>query len=100
MARNKLKPKTSPIPTPSPAAQGYRIPAEWEPHEASWIAWPHRRSDWPGKLPPIPWVYGEIIRWLSTSENVHILVKDAAAERQATEVLKKVGVDFDAVQFW
>jgi agmatine deiminase len=76
------------------------MPAEWEPHDATWLAWPHRRSDWPGKLAPIPWVYAEIIRWLTTGEQVHILVKDAAAERQATEALKRVGVDFDAIHFW
>ena len=55
------------------------MPAEWEPHESTWIAWPHRRSDWPGKLPAIPWVYGEIVRWLHRSEPVNILVNDLKA---------------------
>ncbi len=40
------------------------MPAEWEPHEATWLAWPHERSDWPGKFAPIPWVYGEVARRL------------------------------------
>ena len=45
-----------------PAALGYRIPAEWEKHEATWLGWPHNREDWPGKIAPIPWVYGEIVK--------------------------------------
>ena len=49
----------------TPTALGYRMPAEWEPHEATLIAWPHNREDWPGKFPPIPWVYVEIVRHLS-----------------------------------
>jgi agmatine deiminase len=40
----------------------YRMPAEWEPHAATWLAWPHYHGDWPGKFEPIPWVYCEIIR--------------------------------------
>ena len=50
-----------------------RMPAEWEPHRATWIAWPHYEPDWPGKLPPIPWVYGEIARVLADFEQVEIL---------------------------
>jgi agmatine deiminase len=61
--------------------QGYRLPAEWEPHESTWIAWPHRRSDWPGKTAAIPWVYGEIVRWLHQSEPVNVLVNDLKAEK-------------------
>ena len=41
------------------------MPAEWEAHAATWIAWPHNRDDWPGKMAPIPWVYGEIVRKIS-----------------------------------
>ena len=41
------------------------MPAEWEPHEATWLAWPHEKSDWPGKFEPIPWLYGEIVRHLA-----------------------------------
>src|SRR5215216_3714665 len=49
------------------------MPAEWEPHESTWIAWPHHEPDWPGKLAPIPWVYGEIVRALHAYERVEIL---------------------------
>jgi agmatine deiminase len=75
------------------------MPAEWEPHEATWMAWPHNRDDWPGRFAPIPWVYGEIVRKLSRVERVRILVRDAALERQARGILVKVGADLDAVEF-
>ena len=68
------------------------MPAEWEPHEATWIAWPHNRSDWPGKFEAIPWVYAEIVRHLSRSERVQILVNDEAAEIKARELLAKAAV--------
>jgi agmatine deiminase len=76
------------------------MPAEWEPHEATWIAWPHNRDDWPGRFAPIPWVYGEIVRKLSRVEKVRILVSGAALERQARGVLRKVGAQMDAVEFF
>jgi agmatine deiminase len=75
------------------------MPAEWEPHAATWIAWPHNRDDWPGRFSPIPWVYGEIVRKLSRVERVCILVRDAALERQARGILKKVGANLGAVDF-
>jgi agmatine deiminase len=78
----------------------FRMPAEWEPHEATWIAWPHRRDDWPGKFGAIPWVYTEIVRHLHQSERVRILVKDAAQERHARKMLVKVGVDLGRVDFF
>src|SRR6266571_3660566 len=83
----------------TPAALGYRMPAEWEPHEATWIAWPHNRSDWPGKFAAIPWVYAEIVRHLGRVEGVHILVNDAAAEKQARQVLNKSNVALDRIVF-
>lgn len=86
-------------PNPSPAALGYRMPAEWEPHEATWIAWPHERSDWPGKFAPIPWVYAECVRYLSRAEKVRILVKNELAEQAARRVLEKSGVRMEAVEF-
>ena len=68
------------------------MPAEWEAHEATWIAWPHNRSDWPGKFEAIPWVYAEIVRHLSRSERVNLLVNDEAAEAKAREVLVRANV--------
>jgi len=63
------------------------MPAEWEPHQATWIAWPHNRADWPGKFEPILWVYAEIVRHLARVEQVHILVDDEAAEAKARKIL-------------
>jgi agmatine deiminase len=77
----------------------YRMPAEWEPHAATWIAWPHNPEDWPNKFPPIPWVYAEIVRHLSRVEDVHILVNDLAAERRATSILKRGGAKLARTHF-
>jgi agmatine deiminase len=77
----------------------FRMPAEWEPHEATWLAWPHEKSDWPGKFAPIPWIYGEIVRHLARVERVRILIQDAAEQRAALRVLKKCHADLSAVEF-
>jgi agmatine deiminase len=82
-----------------PAQLGFRMPAEWKPHAATWLAWPHERSDWPGKFAPIPWVYGDIVRRLSAVERVRILVEDAALQKNATRVLAKCGANLHAVEF-
>ncbi len=84
----------------TPHALGFRMPAEWEPHEATWIAWPHNRDDWPGRFAPIPWVYGEIVRKLAPFERVLILVEDEDHEQGARRILKKIGADLDAVEFF
>jgi agmatine deiminase len=82
-----------------PAQLGYRMPAEWEPHEATWIAWPHEPKDWPGKFAAIPWVYAEIVRHLRRSEHVHILVNDAQGERRARLAVVSAGVDLGRIRF-
>src|SRR5438874_10666158 len=83
----------------SPRDLGFRMPAEYAPHEATWIAWPHNRDDWPGKFAPIPWVYVEIVYHLAQSEMVRILILDAAAERRVRRMLQKRGVDLGRVEF-
>jgi len=83
----------------TPYAQHYRMPAEWEPHAATWIAWPHNPDDWPGKFQPIPWVYCEIVRHLSAVEDVHILVNDAAAQSRATSMLRRQGANLARLHF-
>jgi agmatine deiminase len=70
----------------------YRFPAEWEPHEATWIAWPHHEPDWPGKLAPIPWVYAEIVRVLHQHERVEIVCHDEAVRDAAARHLEAHGV--------
>jgi agmatine deiminase len=83
----------------TPRALGFRMPAEWEPHEATWIAWPHNEDDWPGRFAPIPWIYGEIVRKLSAVERVQILVHNEDLRESARQVLEKVGANMAAVHF-
>lgn len=83
-----------------PAQFGFRYPAEWEPHEGTWIAWPHNRSDWPGKLGSVHWVYGEMVRRLVPGERVRILVNSIEHERRARSVLQRVGVPLQFVDFF
>ena len=71
-----------------PSSWGYRMPAEWERHDSSWLAWPHFRGDWPGKFESIPWVYAEIIRHLSRHERVDLIVNNAGSEKRARKTLK------------
>ena len=68
------------------------MPAEWEPHRATWIAWPHHEPDWPGKLAPIPWVYAEIARVLAEHETVEILCHSPDVQAAAREALAAHGV--------
>lgn len=75
------------------------MPAEWGPHAATWLAWPHYKLDWPGKFEPIPWVYAEIIRYLSRRERVELIVKDATAERTARKTLKRAHALNENVRF-
>ena len=77
----------------------YRMPAEWEPHAATWLAWPHNPEDWPGRFQPIPWVYTEIVRHLSRVEDVHLLVNNEAAESRACAMLKRGGANMARVHF-
>ena len=76
------------------------MPAEWEHHEATWIAWPHNEEDWPGRFEPIAWVYGEIVRKLAHVERVRILVQNEEIEQSARGVLAKVGAELAAVDFY
>ncbi len=87
MRKSELDPKT------------FRMPAEWEPHAATWLAWPHYKLDWPRKFEPIPWVYAEIIRYLSRHERVEVIVQDAAAGKLARRTLKRAHALNDNVRF-
>jgi agmatine deiminase len=86
-------------PEQTPREFGYRMPAEWEAHEATWLAWPHNPEDWPGKFQAIPWLYAEIIRLLAARERVHLLVQDEKEQRRAISVLNRAHVNLDNVSF-
>ena len=76
----------------------FRMPAEWEPHRATWIAWPHHEPDWPGKLGPIPWVYAEIARIIADHEPIEILCHSEAVRASAQEALEAHSVRPDRVR--
>ncbi len=75
-------------------------PAEWAPHEATWLGWPHNASDWPGKFGPIPWVFAEMARHIAAGERLHLLVKNAAHEASARRALGAAGVPMGRVRFF
>jgi agmatine deiminase len=89
-----------PEPAHNPPAAEFRMPAEWEPHAATWLAWPHNENDWPGKFEPIKWVYAEIVRALARHERVNLVVRDAEAAAEAGDALARSGADVDNVKCW
>ena len=96
MPSNARKELVEDVAVETPAAAGFAMPAEWAPHEATWIAWPHNQEDWPGRFAPIPWIYAEIVRLIAPRERVHIFVQPSQRGRFAREVgeiLKRNGVD-------
>lgn len=78
---------------------GLMMPAEWAPHVRTWLAWPHLRSDWPGKFVPVPWVFAEIARHITSSERLGLVVKDADTRQQAIDVLQRTCVDLKQIDF-
>jgi len=86
-------------PSNTPACLGYSMPAEWEPHAATWLGWPHNETDWPGKIDTIRWVYGEMTRKISAGETVRILVRHRAEQKFAASYLKRAGCDLKKIEF-
>jgi agmatine deiminase len=74
------------------------MPAEWEPHCGTWLTWPHRRADWPGKFSPIRSVYAEIVRSVSRFETINLIVSDESTGANVRHFLVKAGVDASAVR--
>jgi agmatine deiminase len=83
----------------TPRELGYRMPAEWEPHEATWLSWPHKEESWPGAFAPVPGIFVEIARHLAGSELVRVNVADEEFAARVRELLKRGGVNLDAVRF-
>jgi len=83
----------------TPFSLGYRMPAEWEPHAATWLAWPHEPTDWPGKFETVPWVFAEIARHLQDAERIRLIVADAREKARAKQVLTASGVSLTQVDF-
>lgn len=78
----------------------YRLPSEWETHQATWLGWPHNKEDWPGKFSPIPWVYAEIARHIARGEFLRIIVEDKEHQKKAERILKSVDINFERVEFF
>lgn len=76
---------------PTPRALGYHMPAEWAPHQATWLSWPHKEESWPGKLEAILPAYAQAVAALARSEPVHLNVSDAAMEAHARALLAEAG---------
>ncbi len=81
------------------AELGYSMPAEWEPHAATWLCWPHNPTDWPDKLDVIRWVYTEIVRKISPGETIRMLVNSRTEEKLARQYLTRAGADEQGVEF-
>ena len=77
----------------------YIMPAEWERHSSILLAWPHNKADWPDKFAPIPWVYGEIIRYVTRAERVCLIVRSEKEQVQATNICERAGADIDKIDF-
>jgi agmatine deiminase len=95
----EFMPQTKTTTTTTPADSGYAMPAEWEPHAATWLAWPHHQADWPGKMEAIRWVYGEMARKISPGETVRLLVRHPAEQQLAASHLQRAGCDLKNVEF-
>ena len=84
---------------PTPAELGFSMPAEWEPHAATWLGWPHHPTDWPGKLDTMRWVYGEIVRRIAPGEELRLLVDSKRDELMARRYLSRAGAPLSRVRF-
>src|ERR1035441_5121995 len=88
---------TNPLHTPQ--TLGFSMPAEWEEHEATWLAWPHNPTDWPDKLDIVRWVYGEMVRKIAPGEIVRMVVDSRKDEKLARAYLQRAGADTSRVEF-
>jgi agmatine deiminase len=83
----------------TPHTLGFRMPAEWEPHAATWLAWPHEPTDWPGKFESIQWVFAEVAKNLQEGERIRVIVSGKAEEKQAKSAFARSGVNLKQVDF-
>ena len=84
----------------SPRKAGYRFPAEWVKHEATWLTWPHKEESWPGKIDSIYAPYCQFIKAVSEGEKVRINVNDEGTKAFAISKLKEQDVDLEQIEFY
>jgi agmatine deiminase len=99
MLRMQFMPQPKIAAADTPFGLGYAMPAEWEPHAATWLAWPHHEADWPGKMETVRWVYGEMARKIAPGETVRLLVRHPAEQKLAASHLQRAGCDLSKVEF-
>jgi agmatine deiminase len=88
------------ISRPTPKDLGYRFPAEFEPHVATWLSWPHKEDSWPGKIESIYGPYCHFIQAIARNEFVHINVMDEKMRSFAMEKLEAISTPMDRVRFY
>lgn len=84
----------------TPKQLGYHFPAEFEPHEATWLSWPHKEESWPGKIATIYASYAKFIKAVSENEKVRINVNDEEMKLFAESVLAHENVNMHHVEFF
>jgi agmatine deiminase len=84
----------------TPREHGYFFPAEFAPHDATWLSWPHNEASWPGKIETIFPIYSEFVKYVTQGERVNINVTDEAMKRKAMESLTHVGADLAKIGFF
>ena len=99
MLRMQFMPQPKIAAAATPFGLGYAMPAEWEPHAATWLAWPHHQADWPGKMEAVRWVYGEMARTIAPGETVRLLVRHPAEQKLAASQLQRAGCDLSKIEF-
>ncbi len=83
----------------TPAALGFRMPAEWAPQTAIWLSWPHKHASWPGQFRPIPYVFAGIVAQISRFEEVRINIA-APLQKRAWSLITKAGADLSKVTLY
>jgi agmatine deiminase len=86
-------------PAKSLAEQGFRLPAEWEPHQGTWVSWPHNPDTWPGSLAQVREFYGDLIAAIAEDEVAHVNVTDAPMESEARRFLLQSKANLRQVEF-
>jgi agmatine deiminase len=104
MAQRSVPARAQPAPAktsgaPTPAALGFRMPAEWEPQEAIWLSWPHKRASWPGHFRPIPAKFAEIAAHISRRQKVRFNIA-RPLQKRAWALLSRAGAELANVEFY
>jgi agmatine deiminase len=84
----------------TPREQGFYFPAEFAPHEATWLSWPHKEASWPGKIETIYPIYAQFIKAVAEGERVRINITDGVMQQKALHHLNEVGADLSQIEFF